>query len=122
MKKLITAIAIGAFTFAATAVQSEARPHGGHGYNPSSSSVYVSGYRHGRPVYTQKYFVGYDRCGTPRYAYRTVSAPRRGYSQHGNSHSRYSRNYGNRSNSRYASRSYGGRRSYGSRVSSRYCR
>ena len=122
MKKLITAIAIGVFTFAGTAVQSEARPHGGYGYNTPSSSVYVSGYRHGRPVYTQKYFVGYDRCGTPRYSYRTVSAPSRGYSQHGSSNSRYSRSYGNRGNSRYTSRSYDSRRSSGSRVSFSYCR
>lgn len=82
MKKLITAIAIGAFTFAGTAVQADARPQSGRGCGTPSSTVYVSGYRHGRPVYTEKYFVGYDHCGNPRFAYRTVSVPDRGHSQH----------------------------------------
>ncbi|QTN32583.1 hypothetical protein HZ994_09645 [Akkermansiaceae bacterium] len=81
MKKLITAIAIGAFTFAGTAIQAEANPYGGRGYHAPQSTVYVSGYRYGRPVYTEKYFVGYDRCGNPRFAYRTVSAPVRHYPQ-----------------------------------------
>ncbi len=82
MKKLITAIAIGALTFAGTVVQSEARPNGGRGYSAPASTVYVSGYRYGRPVYTEKYFIGYDQCGNPRFAYRTVSAPIRYSPQH----------------------------------------
>lgn len=79
MKKLITAIAIGAFAFVGTAATSEARPNGGRGYSAPASSVYVSGYRHGRPVYTEKYFIGYDRYGRANFGYRTVSAPRRHY-------------------------------------------
>jgi uncharacterized membrane protein YgcG len=118
MKKLITAIAIGAFTFAGTAVNADARPPSGHGYHTPSSTVYVSGYRYGRPVYTQKYFIGYDHCGNPKFAYRTVSAPNRGYSQHhstrhsGYSNSRGHGSYGNGSSSRY----YGNRRSSGASV------
>lgn len=105
MKKLITAIAIGAFAFVGTAVEADARPNGGRGYNAPASTVYVSGYRYGRPVYTEKYFIGYDRCGTPRFAYRTVYAPSRGYGGHGGSHcdNRYdsrSRQYGGHYDSR----------------------
>ncbi len=97
MKKLISAIAIGAFAFAGTATQAEARPHGGYGHHAPQSSVYVSGYRYGRPVYTERYFVGYDCHGHPRFAYRTVSAPRsRHYGpQHCDTgYSRYSGHHG----------------------------
>ena len=105
MKKLITAIAIGAFAFAGTAVQADARPHGGRGYHAPASTVYVSGYRHGRPVYTEKYFVGYDRYGHPRFAYRTVAAPRHRnhaphcdtrYSRYGRGHDYHRGHYDNR--------------------------
>ena len=112
MKKLITAIAIGAFTFAGTAVQADARPQSGRGYGAPSSTVYVSGYRHGRPVYTEKYFVGYDHCGNPRFAYRTVSAPRSSHSQH--CEPRYSSHGGSHG---YNSGYYDNRRSSGGSVS-----
>lgn len=79
MKKLITAIAIGVLAFMGTAATSEARPYGGYGYHTPANTIYVSGYRHGHPVYTEKIFVGYDRYGHPRFAYRTVYAPRRHY-------------------------------------------
>jgi hypothetical protein len=81
MKKLITAIAIGAFAFTGTAATSDARPCGGRGYHTPANTIYVSGYRHGRPVYTEKIFVGYDCHGHPRFTYRTVYAPVRHYSQ-----------------------------------------
>ncbi len=77
MKKILTLIAAIALTFLGTSVQSEARPH--HGYHAPSSTVFVSGYRYGRPVYTEKYFVGYDRRGRPVFHYRTIQ-PRGGYS------------------------------------------
>ncbi len=106
MKKLITTIAIGAFAFIGTAVESDARPNrGGYGNQAPASQIYVSGYRHGRPVYTQKVFVGYDRFRRPVYQYRTVSAPRRGHQ----------RGYDN-CNAGYNPR-YDGRRSSGSSVS-----
>ncbi len=79
MKKLITAIAIGAFAFVGTTATSEARPYGGRGYSTPASTIYVSGYRYGHPVYTEKYFIGYDCYGRPKFGYRTVSAPRRHY-------------------------------------------
>lgn len=79
MKKLITSIAIGMFAFLGTAATSEARPHCGSGYSTPANTVYVSGYRHGRPVYTEKIFVGYDCHGHPRFTYRTICAPRRHY-------------------------------------------
>lgn len=110
MKKIFTAIAVTVFAFVGTTTTSEARPHGGHGYNQPASKVYVSGYRYGRPVYTQKYFIGYDRCGTPRWGYRTVAAP---------SHRSCGNNY---SNQRYQSRSYDNRRSSGGSVSFRFGR
>lgn len=116
MKKLITAIAIGAFAFAGTATQADARPYGGGGYHAPQTTVYVSGYRHGRPVYTEKYFVGYDRHGHPRFAYRTVAVPVRhhypqhcdtGYSRYGN---HYDRGYYDRRRSGTSvSFSFGGR-------------
>ena len=93
MKKLITTIAVSAFAFIGTAVESDARPNrGGYGHQSQASQVYVSGYRHGRPIYTQKVFVGYDRFNRPVYQYRTVSAPRRGY---GRGHNHCEPAYGN---------------------------
>lgn len=76
MKKLITIIAVGVFGFIGTAVDADARPRCGSGYSAPQSTIYVSGYRHGRAVYTEKYFVGYDRWGHPVFRYRTVAAPR----------------------------------------------
>jgi len=112
MKKLIATIAVSAFAFFGTAVESDARPnYGGYGHQSQSSQVYVSGYRHGRPVYTRKVFVGYDRCNRPVYQYRTVSAPSRGYGG-------YHRGHNNRCNTGYNNYgSYGGHRSSGSSVS-----
>ncbi|MEP2776119.1 MAG: hypothetical protein ABJQ29_00410 [Luteolibacter sp.] len=109
MKKLFTAIAITAFAFVGTSVSAEARPHGGRGYSQPASTVYISGYRYGRPVYTQKYFIGYDRCGAPIWGYRTVSAPSR---SHGHDHC----------DSRYDNRRYDDRRSSGASVSFRFGR
>jgi hypothetical protein len=117
MKKLITAIAIGAFTFAGTAVQADARPQSGRGYGPPSSTVYVSGYRHGRPVYTEKYFIGYDHCGNPRFAYRTVYVPSRNQSQH--CEPRYSSYNGSHG---YNGGYYDNRRSSGGSVSFHFSR
>ena len=72
MKKLLTTLAIAAFTFVGTSVNAEARD--GRGYSQQSSKTYVSGYRHGRPIYTQKYVTGRDRYGNVRWGYRTVSS------------------------------------------------
>jgi hypothetical protein len=116
MKKLITAIAIGAFAFVGTANNAEARPYWERGQSSPSSTTYVSGYRHGQPIYTERIFVGYDHCGNPRYTYRTISTPSRGgyggdrcdsrsggYGGHGNRNSGNSRssyyNNGGRSGS-----------------------
>ena len=111
MKKLITAIAVSAFAFIGTTIDAEARPHhGGDGYNTPASIIYVSGYHHGRPIYTQKYFVGYDRCDRPVYRYRTVSAPSRGYGG-------YSDSCDNRGYNRGGYSRYDERRSSGTRVS-----
>ncbi|MFD2255147.1 hypothetical protein ACFSSA_00535 [Luteolibacter algae] len=86
MKKLITTLAVGAFAFVGTAVEADARPHRSH--HVPASQVYISGYHHGRPIYTEKYFIGYDCHGHPRYGYRTVSAPRRGYDRCGTDYHR----------------------------------
>lgn len=119
MKKLITAIAVSAFAFIGTAVNADARPyHGGHGYNAPASTTYVSGYRHGRPVYTQKYYVGRDCNGRPIFRYRTVVAPSRGYNN-GHCNTGYNRGgyrgYNRSSHTSY--NRYDGRRSSGARVS-----
>ncbi len=81
MKKLLIAIAIGAFALVGTATNTEARPYGGNGYSIPANTIYVSGYRYGRPVYTEKIFVGYDCHGHPRFTYRQVYAPARQYTQ-----------------------------------------
>lgn len=115
MKKLFTAIAITAFTFVGTSIQAEAG--GGYrkaSYTQPSSTIYISGYRHGRPVYTQKYFIGYDRCGTPRWGYRTVSAP--SHNQRGNSFG------GGHNDRRHGNHGYDNRRSSGSGVHFRFGR
>jgi hypothetical protein len=75
MKKIITIIAVGVFGFIGTTVDADARPRCGNGYSAPQSTIYVSGYRHGRAVYTEKYFVGYDCWGRPVFRYRTVVAP-----------------------------------------------
>lgn len=71
MKKLITLILTGGLAFFGATVDVEARPH--HGYHAPASTVYVSGYRHGRPIYTEKYVVGHDRWGRPIFRYRTIT-------------------------------------------------
>lgn len=119
MKKLITAIAVSAFAFIGTAVNADARPYGGHGYHAPATTTYVSGYRHGRPVYTQKIFAGYDCNGRPIFRYRTVAAPSRGRAHCDTGYSRrgYS-GYNDRGYRRGHSRShYGNHRSSGARVS-----
>jgi hypothetical protein len=71
MKNAIFAIAVAAVTLLGTAPQAEAHSHG------KSSYIYVSGYRScSTPIYKQKYFIGYDRCGREMWGYRIVSAPR----------------------------------------------
>jgi len=116
MKKLITTLVVSAFALFGTAVESHARPHhGDRGYSQSSSHVYVSGYRHGRPVYTQRYVAGYDCNGYPVYRYRTVSASRRGHRDHCNTG--YNRGY---SRSNYSH--YDNHRRSGTRVSFSYRR
>jgi hypothetical protein len=62
-----------------TTTHADARPYGGRGYDTPANTIYVSGYRHGRPVYTEKIFVGYDCHGHPRFTYRQVYAPVRNY-------------------------------------------
>lgn len=109
MKKLFTAIAVAALTFVGTSVNADAQYRHG-GYNQPASKVYISGYRHGRPIYTQKYFIRYDRYGTPRWGYRTVSAP--SYQNRGGVRSGYSTRVYNNSG-------YGGHRSSGGRSSYR---
>ncbi len=103
MKKLLTILATGTLAFAGMTLNADARPHYGDGYRSQAPVTYVSGYRHGRPIYTQKIFVGYDSCGNARYTYRTVSAPRQQYRQQYRTssyrNSGYS-NYGHYDNSR----------------------
>jgi|688.fasta_scaffold115989_2 hypothetical protein len=108
MKKAIIAITLSAFTLLGTATITDARPYGGRGYSTPANTIYVSGYRHGRPVYTEKIFIGYDCHGHPRFTYRQVYAPARQYSQpcrpsygsyhnNGYHHGGYSQNHHGRS-------------------------
>lgn len=92
MKKLITAMIIGAFAFVGTASHVEARPYWERGLSSPNSTGYANGYRYDRPVYTERIFIGYDCYGRPKYAYRTYSAPVRSYPQHCDT--RYSGHHG----------------------------
>jgi len=66
MKAIITTFAIAAFTLLGAAPQAEAKPH-------HSSRIYISGYRScGTPIYTERYFIGYDRCGEAIWGTRLV--------------------------------------------------
>lgn len=106
MKKAIIAIALFAFALVGTATNANANPYGGRGYNAPANTIYVSGYRHGRPVYTEKVFVGYDCHGYPRFIYRAVYAPVRQYSQPcPPSYTSYNNGGYNRSYNSYSSRS-----------------
>ena len=66
-------IAFGALTLIGSLANADARPHRSYG---GRTETYVSGYRYGQPVYTQRIFVGYDRYGYPCYEYRVISPPR----------------------------------------------
>jgi hypothetical protein len=97
MKKGIIAIAIGLLTLVGASTHAEARPHGGHGYRTPANTIYVSGYHHGRPIYTEKIFVGYDCHGYPKFTYQTICPPVRHYappcrSTYGGHHHRRSGN------------------------------
>ncbi len=75
MKSALTTIAIIALSWFGSAPQAEARH--------SENRVYISSYLPcGTPVYTERYFIGYDHCGNPvwgtqvlRPAYRPVVRP-----------------------------------------------
>ena len=122
MKKLLTILATGVLAFAGTTLTADARPHHGNGYRGPAPVTYVSGYRYGRPIYTQKVFVGYDSCGNARYSYRTVSAPRQQYRR-----TSYTQTYRSPRYSNYRSNSYSNYGNYrrsgsGVRVQYNYCR
>ena len=70
MKKLLALLVAAAATFAAVPT-AEARPFG-HG-----SGVFVSQHLAcGTPVYAQRVFAGYDRCGNPVFHVRTLPVRR----------------------------------------------
>ncbi len=120
MKKLLTILATGVLAFAGTTLNADARPHHGNGYRGPATVTYVSGYRHGRPIYTQKIFVGYDSCGNARYSYRTVSAPRQQYRRTSYSPTYRSSTYSNYRNNGYSNN--GNYRRSSARAQYRYCR
>ena len=75
MKTTLTTIAAIALSWFGFAPQAEARHY--------ENQVYISSYLPcGTPVYTERYFIGYDHCGNPiwgkrvlRTAYRPVVRP-----------------------------------------------
>lgn len=70
MKSILTSFAI-----ATVAILGFAEKASAHSFE---SRVYISGYRScGTPIYTERYFVRYDRCGKPIWGTRLVSAPYR---------------------------------------------
>lgn len=81
MKKLITLLAVTA-TFAVLApVTMQARDS--HGHSSRSYSHSCGSCR--APVYRERVFAGYNRCGEPVYSWRTVGHSCR--SGHGHGHS-----------------------------------
>ena len=72
MKNIIVSFAIAALTLVGSA-SAQARDHGDRGYNSGYSSGYSSSYRScDRPVYTERYLIGYDRCGRAIWGTRVV--------------------------------------------------
>lgn len=72
MKAIITVLSVAVLALLGTTTQAEARSH----RKAPASHTYVSGYRScGTPIYTQKYFVGYDQCGHAIWRYRILPAP-----------------------------------------------
>ncbi|MES2657523.1 MAG: hypothetical protein V4689_02840 [Verrucomicrobiota bacterium] len=75
MKAILTIIAVISLSWLGSAPQAEARG--------IQSRVYISSHLPcGTPIYTERYFIRYDRCGTPiwgkrvlRPAYRPVVRP-----------------------------------------------
>lgn len=69
-KSTLAAAAVATLTWLGTMPAAEARP--GHCSTPASR-VHVSGHCHcGLPLYTERYFAGYDCHGQPRWGYRQV--------------------------------------------------
>jgi len=68
MKAILTTFAIAALALIGAAPEAQARhPH------QHSNRVYISGHRScGTPVYSERYFIGYDRCGEPVWGVRPV--------------------------------------------------
>lgn len=65
MKSTLITLTIAALALISSVTSADARSH--------SSRPYVGGYRScGTPIDTERYFVGYDRCGAPVWGYRTV--------------------------------------------------
>lgn len=66
MKAIITTLVTAALTLLVVTPQAQAR-------HPQQNRVYVNGYPScGTRVYTERYFIGYDRCGNPVWGTRTV--------------------------------------------------
>lgn len=65
MKTILTTLAVAAFTLLGATPQAEARSHESH--------VYISGHQScGTPIYTERYFIGYDHWGRPLWGTRVV--------------------------------------------------
>jgi len=76
MKTLLTTFAILTLTLAGSAPMAEARDYHGQSY----AGAYAGGYGScGTSVRTERYLIGYDRCGYPMWGYRTVYVQPRYY-------------------------------------------
>lgn len=69
MKTLVTTLGLAALALTTFANTADARPRHGN-------RIYVSGHRScGTPIYSERYFVRYDRCGVPVWAVRPYCPP-----------------------------------------------
>lgn len=68
MKAILTTLAIATLALLGSAPEAHARP-----YHHSGGGVFISGHRScGTPVYSERYFIGYDHCGAPIWGTRIV--------------------------------------------------
>lgn len=71
MRSALTVCAIATLAWLGSAPVAGARPGCG---GPPAGRVYVSGHCHcGLPLYTERYFLGYDCHGRPQWGYREVN-------------------------------------------------
>jgi hypothetical protein len=72
IKTTLTVCVVATLAWLGATPAADARPPSGYGH--SASRIYVNGYCScGLPLYTERYFIGYDCHGRPQWGYRQVN-------------------------------------------------